>query len=125
MFHLLLRMAAAGLAVCALLGWNWFAQYRTNLVDEWELPILSMLLLIAAAIPPKVFAWSSMKVVVVLLLLIDIATFVWWFLERGLIVMVGGDYDVGGITLRVFAYGLVLLLLFPTISYGRGKTSES
>lgn len=124
MFHLLFRMAAAGLAVCALFGWDWFEQYRTGPVDEWELPILSLLLFITAVAPPKFFIKSSTKLVVIPLLLIDIATFAWWFAERGLVPIANGGFDVGGIILRVFAYGLVLLLLFPKIFAGKGDQGE-
>ena len=117
------RVVAVGLGVAALLGWDWFAQYRTNLVDEWELPILSLLLIVAGLAPTKIARKPSAKPIVAFLLIVDVVTFIWWLLERGLVVGYGG-YDVGGIALRIIAYGLVLYLLLPMMSVRVEQSSK-
>lgn len=111
-FRLFFRIAAVGLAVCALFGWNWFAQYRTNLIDELELPILSFLLIISALLPARILLLQSMKPVIFILLVIDVSTFIWWFIERAH--MTYGGYDIGGIGLRLFAYAIVFSLVLPS-----------
>lgn len=105
------RIVAVFLAAFAIFGWDWFAPYRTKLVDEWELPILSLLLIIVAVSPERLVVNPSIRSGVALMAFVAIATFVWWLVERGLTGY--GGYDVGGILLRVGAYGLVLYLLFP------------
>jgi hypothetical protein len=110
--RLIARIAAITLASWAIFGWDWSASYREKPVDEWELPMLSILLVIAALVPARIVVKATMRPIVALLAIIDVAIFVWWLFERA--VMEYGGFDVGGIALRTIAYGLVLYLFFPT-----------
>ena len=110
-----LRAVAISFALLALFGWDWGAAYRTKLVDLWELPILSVLLFLAALMPLRIIHSQTMKFVVPILLATDVFLFCWWCLERAK--FENGTYDFGAVILRLIFYGILFPLLLPKRIY--------
>src|SRR4051812_1138591 len=73
-----LRAVALFLTIAVLFGWDWGYSYRSGLVDTLELPIWSVLLLVAASLPSQFRG----RAVAIVLAAIGISNFAWWATER-------------------------------------------
>jgi hypothetical protein len=102
-----LRVLGLALAIIVLFGWQWGSSYRSRSVDFWELPILSGLLLVAAAIPAQL----RIRPVAVVAIILGACSLSWWAVERA--EMQYGGLDIGGIILRIVVYGVAFVLLRP------------
>jgi len=108
------RVIAMSLAIWALLGWHWAITYYAKAVDAFELLVLATLLLFVGLVPSHVAKKKALRLVIMGFVVGAVGSFIWWMVERG--VMEYGGYDVGGIALRIIAYGLVINMLMPNLN---------